>query len=194
MHLNEWASSLIIARAIGHAISEPTIRWLARIRSDMVEKRYFVMPSDEDKPADVEGSPQSVAAPTEQSAPKGIGETPEGKVRDYIRRHLGQSMGVNSTRRVMEQNGWVPPYARRSHINDSIRHFEAVRKNFLWHVDFNHHYINQCRVAILFFQDDYSRFLVGYSFSDSENIETVTQLLELVDWARHNACVFACLP
>ena len=29
-----------------------------------------------------------------------------------------------------------------------------------------------------FFQDDYSRFLVGHSFSDSENIETVTQTLE----------------
>ena len=234
----ELIKAQIIAKAIGHAISEPTIRRWARIRSGMVEKRYFVMPGDEDKPADVEGSPYSVANPTEQSASKGIGETPEGKklaamimrhqgkrrwkystaerklivelsdtfgakliheafgiaydtisrrkrqlsenddrkprvplkylpvldlmnkhpgmgpmqVRDYIRRHLGQSMGVNSIRRIMEQNGWVPPYARRSRIKDSIRHFEAVRKNFLWHVDFKHHYINQCRVAILFFR------------------------------------------
>jgi putative transposase len=100
------------------------------------------------------------------------------QVRDYIRRHMGQNMGVNSIRRIMEQNGWVPPYARRSRIKDSTRHFEAVRKNFLWHTDFKHHYINQCRVAILFFQDDYSRFLVGHSFSDSENVETVTQTLE----------------
>jgi len=100
------------------------------------------------------------------------------QVRDYIRRHMGQNMGVNSIRRIMEQNGWVPPYVRKSRIKDSTRHFEAVRKNFLWHTDFKHHYINQCRVAILFFQDDYSRFLVGHSFSDSENVETVTQTLE----------------
>jgi putative transposase len=100
------------------------------------------------------------------------------QMRDYIRRHMGLNMGVNSIRRIMEQNGWVPPYARSTRIKEATRHFEAIRKNFLWHADFKHHYINQSRVAILFFQDDYSRFLVGHSFSDSENIDTVVQVME----------------
>ena len=267
MSLNEGASSSIIAKALGHAISEPTIRRWARIRSGMIEKRFFVKPGEESADSSMAQDPDQTAAAADttiEDLPKGIGETPEGKklaamimrhqgkrrwkystaerklivsladtfgaklvhegfaiaydtiarlkrdlsdthdtkprvplkylpvldlmnkhpgmgpmqVRDYIRRHMGQNMGVNSIRRIMEQNGWVPPYARRSRIKDSTRHFEAVRKNFLWHTDFKHHYINQCRVAILFFQDDYSRFLVGHSFSDSENIETVTQTLE----------------
>ena len=100
------------------------------------------------------------------------------QIKDYIRRHMGLMMGVNSVRRVMEQNGWVPPYARHGRIKDAMRHFEAIRKNYMWHMDFKHHYINQSKVAILFIQDDYSRFLVGHSYGDSENMNTVIKAME----------------
>ena len=100
------------------------------------------------------------------------------QVRDHIRRHMGLLMGVNSVRNVMEQNGWVPPFARTSRIKDAMRHFEAVRKNYMWHLDFKHHFINQSKVAILSIQDDYSRFIVGHSYGDSENMDTVINALE----------------
>jgi putative transposase len=100
------------------------------------------------------------------------------QIKDYIRRHMGLMMGVNSVRRVMEQNGWVPPYARHSRIKDAMRHFEAVRKNYMWHADFKHHFINQTKVAILFIQDDYSRFIVGHSYGDAENMDTIINALE----------------
>jgi len=100
------------------------------------------------------------------------------QVRDYIHRHSGLSMGVNSIRKVMEQHGWVPPYTRSPRIKDELQLYEAVRKNYLWHSDFKHHYINKCKVFLLFIQDDHSRFIVGYTYADGEKIETVVNAFE----------------
>lgn len=95
------------------------------------------------------------------------------QIRDYIRRHYGLSMGVNSIRKVMEVNGWVPPYSRSPRLKEEIKFYEAIRRNYLWHTDFKHHYINKCKAFILFLQDDYSRFIVGHMVTDGEKIEPV---------------------
>lgn len=95
------------------------------------------------------------------------------QIRDYIRRHYGLSMGVNSVRKVMELNGWVPPYVRSPRLKEEIKFYEAVRRNYLWHADFKHHYINKCKVFVLFIQDDFSRFIVGHTITDGEKIEPV---------------------
>ena len=42
------------------------------------------------------------------------------QIRDYIHRHLGKSMGVNSVRKVMEDNGWVPPYAKKIRVSEDV--------------------------------------------------------------------------
>jgi transposase InsO family protein len=95
------------------------------------------------------------------------------QIRDYIHRHHGLSMGVNSVRKVMEQNGWVPPYVRTPRVKDEIKFYEAIRRNYLWHADFKHHYVGKCKVFVLFLQDDYSRFIVGHMTTDGEKIEPV---------------------
>lgn len=100
------------------------------------------------------------------------------QIRDYLARHKGLKYGVNSIRRVMEQSGWVPPYTKKSRIDTDLRRFEAVRKNYMWHIDFKHHYINNIKVAILLIQDDYSRFLVGHSYADSENAHIVISAIQ----------------
>jgi len=100
------------------------------------------------------------------------------QVRDYINRHLGKSMGVNSVRKVMEDHGWVPPYAKKIRVNEDIRRFEAVRRNYMWHLDFKHHYINKIKAYLLFVEDDYSRFIVGSTFGDGEKMEIVIGLIE----------------
>lgn len=105
----------------------------------------------------------------------GMGPT---QIRDYIRRHLGLSMGVNSIRKVMEQSGWVPPFVKSSRISDGIKLYEAARRDYLWHMDFKHQYVNRCKVFILFIQDDYSRFIVGHGISNSENIDIVLTTVE----------------
>lgn len=100
------------------------------------------------------------------------------QVRDYIRRHHGLSMGVNSVRRVMETHGWVPPYVRTPRLKEEIRVYEAVRRNYLWHADFKHQYVNKCKVFVLFLQDDYSRFVVGHGITDGEKIEPVIMAID----------------
>jgi transposase InsO family protein len=100
------------------------------------------------------------------------------QVRDYIKRHMGLGMSVNSIRKVMELHGWVPPFVRIPRVKDGIQLYEAVRRNYLWHTDFKHQYINSCKVFIIFFQDDYSRFIVNYAVADGEKVETVMMALD----------------
>ena len=105
----------------------------------------------------------------------GMGPT---QIRDYLRRHLGLCMGVNSVRKVMEQHGWVPPFVKSSRVNTDIRFYEAARRNYMWHMDFKHHYINKSKAYILFIQDDQSRFITGHAVTDSENVEAVLIAVE----------------
>jgi transposase InsO family protein len=100
------------------------------------------------------------------------------QIRDYMRRHFGLSMGVNSIRKVMEQHGWVPPFVKSSRVTQDIQFYEAVRRNYLWHMDFKHHYINKSKAYILFIQDDQSRFIAGHTVTDSENIIDVLTSLD----------------
>jgi len=100
------------------------------------------------------------------------------QIRDYIRRHLGLSMGVNSIRKVMEQSGWVPPFAKTTRVTEGLRLYEAARKNYMWHMDFKHQYVNKCKVYILFIQDDYARFIVGHGLSDGEKVDVVLAAVE----------------
>ena len=100
------------------------------------------------------------------------------QIRDYLRRHKGLQFSVGSIRRVMEDNGWVPPYARISRDNSDLRRYEAIRRNYLWHLDFKHHWINSCKAFLLFVLDDHSRFIVGHIISDAERIEPVVEVIE----------------
>lgn len=95
------------------------------------------------------------------------------QIRDYLRRHKGLCMGVASIRRVMEENGWVPPYARISKLPSTADRYEAVRKNYLWHTDFKHQWINNFKAYFMFIQDDYSRFIVDYTIVDGEKVDAV---------------------
>lgn len=100
------------------------------------------------------------------------------QIRDYVHRHLGLSMGVNSVRKVMEDNGWVSSYSRRIRVSEEVRRYESIRRNHLWHVDFKHFFINKCKAYLLFIEDDHSRFITGYSFADGERLETVVETLQ----------------
>lgn len=100
------------------------------------------------------------------------------QLRDYIHRNLGISMGVNSVRKVMEDNGWISSYSRKINVDKDARSYESVRRNHLWHVDFKHSYINKCKAYLLFIEDDYSRFITGHVFADGERVETVIEAIE----------------
>jgi putative transposase len=100
------------------------------------------------------------------------------QVRDYVHRYNGISMGVNSVRKVMEDNGWVSSYSRRLKVGEEVRSYESIRRNHLWHVDFKHFFINKCKAYLLFIEDDHSRFITGHAFADGERVETVIEALQ----------------
>lgn len=100
------------------------------------------------------------------------------QVRDYVHRYLGLSMGVNSVRKVMEDQGWISSYSRRVKVNDEVRRYESIRRNHLWHVDFKHFFINKCKAYLLFIEDDHSRFITGHCFADGERVEAIIDTLQ----------------
>jgi transposase InsO family protein len=100
------------------------------------------------------------------------------QVRDWLAKHNGLRMGVNTVRRVLESEGWVPPYTKVERRSEKPQRFEAVRRNVLWHSDFKHAFINSAKVYILIFQDDYSRFIVGHAVCDGEKAEVVLASLQ----------------
>jgi len=100
------------------------------------------------------------------------------QMRDYLRRNMGLSMSVNSIRNVMEQNGWVPPFVKSPRVKEGVQLYEAIRRNYLWHTDFKHQYINSCKLYLIFVQDDYSRFIVNYGISDGEKVDTVVRTFD----------------
>jgi len=84
-------------------------------------------------------------------------------------------INVATVRLIMEENGYTPP---KTVIKETGLRYEAVRPLELVHMDFKHFYINKQKVYLLLMQDDYSRFIMNYKTTDSENIDAVTEVFE----------------
>jgi transposase InsO family protein len=97
------------------------------------------------------------------------------QIRNQLRRQ-GMKVSVHTVRRVMEENGYVPPKIRRVTAHD--HEYEAIRPNQLWHLDFVSRYIHKLKVFILLIVDDYSRFIVGGGIFDAERGEAVMSTFE----------------
>jgi putative transposase len=97
------------------------------------------------------------------------------QIRNQLRRR-GTKVSVHTTRRVMEENGYLPPKVRREGVHD--RDFEATRPNHLWHLDFFQRFIHKQSVYVLLIIDDYSRFIVGGSVWESETSAAVLTTFE----------------
>jgi transposase InsO family protein len=98
------------------------------------------------------------------------------QVRNQLRR-AGFKVSVSTTRRVMEELGYVTPKARRTEARDDDR-YEAVRPNQIWHLDFLHRHINKCAVYLLLIIDDFSRFCVGAALWEGERVGAVIETFE----------------
>jgi putative transposase len=97
------------------------------------------------------------------------------QIRNQLRRQ-GTKVSVHTTRRVMEEHGYLPPKVKRTGVHD--RTYEATRPNYLWHLDFFQRYIHKQSVYVLLIVDDYSRFIVGGSVWESETSEAVLRTFE----------------
>jgi transposase InsO family protein len=96
------------------------------------------------------------------------------QIRNQLRRRQVR-VSVHTTRRVMETAGYRPPKVQRLRHD---RHYEAVRPNHLWHLDFVQRYIGKSSTFTLILIDDCSRFVVGHGVDDAERAELVLETFE----------------
>jgi putative transposase len=102
------------------------------------------------------------------------------QIRNQLRR-AGLKVSVQTVRRVMEDNGYLPPKVER---RDHTGRYEAVRPNQMWHMDFVHRHVHKQPVFVLALIDDHSRFVTGWALDDAERADAVITAFEAAV-ARH---------
>jgi len=104
------------------------------------------------------------------------------QVRNQLRRTRGLRVGTSTVRRVMLENGYVPPKVTVE--RKQARRYEAVRPNQQLHLDFVQFFVHKAKVYLLLIEDDYSRFLVGWALCEGERAQPVVEELDCAI-ARH---------
>ena len=96
------------------------------------------------------------------------------QIKNQLRR-LGYKMSVNTVRNLMEEHGYVTPRIKRKEHTGS---YEAVRPRQLYHLDFFHLHVHKQKQVLLFIEDDFSRFIAGWTLVETENADAVIEALE----------------
>jgi transposase InsO family protein len=97
------------------------------------------------------------------------------QVRNTLRRKNGLKASVTTVREVMEENGYVAPKRKRK---EQRGRYEAGRPRELYHLDFCHFYVHKQKQCLLFIQDDFSRFIVGWTLVAAEAADPVIACFE----------------
>lgn len=97
------------------------------------------------------------------------------QVKNMIRRDKGLKASVTTVRAVMEENGYVAPKRK---AREQRGRYEAGRPRELYHLDFCHFYVHRQKQCLLFIQDDFSRFIVGWALVPAEAADPVITCFE----------------
>ena len=81
------------------------------------------------------------------------------QIRNMLKRD-GFKVSVGTVRDVMERNGYLPPSLRRK---EPAGRYEAARPRELYHLDFCHFHVHKQKQCVLFIEDDFSRFIAGWT-------------------------------
>ena len=98
------------------------------------------------------------------------------QVRNVLRRTHALRVGTSTVRRVMEENGYVPP--RITVERRPSRRYEAVRPNQQWHLDFVQFFLHKAKLFLLLVEDDFSRYLPGWALCEGERAQPVLETLD----------------
>ena len=91
------------------------------------------------------------------------------QVRNMLRKE-GFTVSVGTCRHVMEENGYLPPKLKRK---EHPGRYEAGRPGELYHLDFFHFHVHKQKQCVLFIEDDYSRFIAGWTMVPEEKADAV---------------------
>jgi len=96
------------------------------------------------------------------------------QIRNMLKRS-GFKVSVGTVRHVMEENGYLSPKLKRK---EPAGRYEAARPKELYHLDFYHFYVHKQKTCILFIEDDFSRFIAGWTITPSESSGPVIECFE----------------
>ena len=96
------------------------------------------------------------------------------QIKNQLRR-LGYKTSVNTVRNIMEEHGYVTPKTKRKEHTGS---YEAVRPRQLYHLDFFHLHVHKQKQVLLLIEDDFSRFIAGWTLVETENADAVIETFE----------------
>ncbi len=96
------------------------------------------------------------------------------QIKNQLRR-LGYKTSVNTVRNIMEEHGYVTPKIKRTEHTGS---YEAVRPRQLYHLDFYHLHVHKQKQVLLLIEDDFSRFIAGWTLVENESAEAVIEAFE----------------
>jgi transposase InsO family protein len=99
------------------------------------------------------------------------------QVRQLLRRRHALRVGTSTVRRVMEEQGYVPPKIKVERRPAS--RYEAVRPNQQWHLDFVQFFLHKVKLFLLLIEDDFSRYLPGWALCEGERAAPVVEAFEL---------------
>jgi transposase InsO family protein len=90
-------------------------------------------------------------------------------------RREGLKASVTTVRAVMEEHGYVPPRYKKK---EERGRYEAARPRELYHLDFVHFHVHKQKQCLLFIEDDYSTFIVGWTLVPTESAKPVIEAFE----------------
>ena len=96
------------------------------------------------------------------------------QIRGMLKRD-GFKVSVGTVRDVMERNGYLPPNLRRK---EHTGRYEAARPRELYHLDFYHFHVHKQKQCVLFVEDDFSRFVAGWTMVAVEAADPVIACFE----------------
>jgi transposase InsO family protein len=96
------------------------------------------------------------------------------QIRNMLKRG-GFRVSVGTVRHVMEENGYLPPTLKRK---EHVGRYEAGRPRELYHLDFYHFHVHKQKQCVLFIEDDYSRFIAGWTMVATEQADPVIESFE----------------
>lgn len=91
------------------------------------------------------------------------------QVRNMLKRG-GFRVSVGTVRDVMEKHGYLPPKLKRK---EHVGRYEAARPRELYHLDFYHFHVHKQKQCVLFIEDDFSRFIAGWTMVATEQADAV---------------------
>jgi len=96
------------------------------------------------------------------------------QIRNMLKRS-GFRVSVGTVRNIMEENGYLSPKMKR---REPSGRYEAARPGELYHLDFYHFFVHKQKSCVLFIEDDFSRFIAGWTMVPVELAAPVIECFE----------------